>query len=278
MQTPERITVGTARKAAHKPDRETLSLRSNPAKKNYSAQRCCNSFLKTTFPSTVPSFIIKDYEEGTFNIITQENYDFLRDSYFRYAELLNVKADHTPGKTLNESINQLYYDMQTILSDNIGLNIEMYDSRLHFTLWKCHRWGTCELYYFPVKFLTRINNELRRIAISFLNKFMRANCICSILDCDEHECMMEYILMDYDPNEEDKVIIRDKKRIESYKTGAIHRLLRRIEKKSYHDDIHNALHSYKPVNEWESKFIGAMLDGMEFLNPKKQIMNYSYDQ
>ena len=155
MQTPERITVGTARKAAHKPDRETLSLRSN-------------SFLKTTFQSTVPSFIIKDYGEDTFNIITQENYDFLRDSYFRYAELLNVKVDHAPGKTLNESINHLYYEMQTILSDNIGLNIEMYDSRLHFTLWKCHRWGTCKLYYFPVKFLTRINNGLSRIAISFL--------------------------------------------------------------------------------------------------------------
>ena len=33
MQTPERITVGTARKAAHKPDREALSLRSEPAKR-----------------------------------------------------------------------------------------------------------------------------------------------------------------------------------------------------------------------------------------------------
>ncbi len=66
--------------------------------KNYSAQRCCNSFLKTTFQSTVPSFIIKDYGEDTFNIITQENYDFLRDSYFRYAELLNVKVDHTPAR------------------------------------------------------------------------------------------------------------------------------------------------------------------------------------
>ena len=33
MQTPERITVGTARKATHKPDREALSLRSEPAKR-----------------------------------------------------------------------------------------------------------------------------------------------------------------------------------------------------------------------------------------------------
>lgn len=277
MQTPERITVGTARKATHKPDREALSLRSEPAKKNYSAQRCCNSFLKTTFQSTVPSFLIKDYGAGTFNIITQENYDFLRDSYFRYAELLNVKVDHTPGKTLNESINHLYYDMQTILSDNIGLNIEMYDSRLHFTLWKCHRWGTCKLYYFPVKFLTRINNGLRRIAISFLNKFMHANRIGSILDCDEHDCIMECVLMDYDTNEADKEIIRDRKRIESYQSGAIHKLLRRVESKSYHNDIHTALHGYKPVNAWELKFIDAMLDGMEFLEPKKPIMHYAYD-
>lgn len=277
MQTPERITVGTARKIAHKPDREALSLRSEPAKKNYSAQRCCNSFLKTTFQSTVPSFIIKDYGDGTFNIITQENYDFLRDSYFRYAELLNVKADHTPGRTLNDSINQLFYDLETILSDKIGLNIEMYDGRLHFTLWKYHRWGTCELYYFPIKFLTQVNAELRRIAISFLNRFMRANGIGSILDCDEHECIMESILWEHDTNETDKEIIKDRKRIESYQTGAINKLLKRVETKSYHDDIHTALHDYKPVSAWESKLIDAMLDGMEFLDPKKPIMDYDYD-
>ncbi len=277
MQTPERITVGTARKAAHKSDREALSLRSEPAKKNYSAQRCCNSFLKTTFQSTVPSFIIKDYGEDTFNIITQENYDFLRDSYLRYAELLKVKPEHCPGKTLSESINQLFYDMQTIISDKIGLNLELYNGILHFTLWKNHRWGNCELYYFPVKFLNRINAELRRIAISFLHKFMHANGIGSILDCDEHECIMEYILSDYDPDDADKDVARDRKRIESYQTGEIWRLLRRIEKKSYHDDIQTALHDYKPVNAWELKLIDAMLDGMEFLDPKKPIMRYAYD-
>lgn len=83
--------------------------------------------------------------------------------------------------------------------------------------------------------------------------------------------------MDYDPNEADKEILRDRKRIESYQTGAIHKLLRRVEKKSYHKDIRTALHGYKPVNEWESKLIDSMLGGMEFLNPKKPIMDYDYD-
>lgn len=277
MQTPERITVGTARKAAHKPDREALSLRSEPAKKNYSAQRCCNSFLRTTIPSSVPAFIIKDWGCDTFNIITQENYDFLRDSYLRYTELLKVKPEHIPGKTLSESINQLYYDMQTILNDRVGLNIEQENGRLYFNLWKHHRWGHCELYYFPVRFLTHVNAELRRISISFLHKFMHANGIGSILDCDEHECIMECVLSDYDTDGADKDAVRDRKRIASYQTGTIFRLLRRIEKKSYHDDIHAALRGYKPVNTWESRLIDAMLDGMEFLNPEKPIMHYAYD-
>ena len=84
--------------------------------------------------------------------------------------------------------------------------------------------------------------------------------------------------MDYDTIEADKEIIRDRKRIESYQSGAIHKLLRRVESKSYHNDIHTALHDYKPyVNAWESEFIDAMLDGMEFLEPKKPIMHYAYD-
>lgn len=277
MQTPERITGRPARKADYKSKSEPHSLWSRPEQKNYSAQRCCNSFLKTTFHSSVPGFILKDLGHETVNIITQENYRFLRDSYMRYARLLNAKAEHSPGKTLNESINQLYYDMQTLLPDNVGLNIEHEDGRLYFTLWKCHKWGNCQLYFFPVKFLTGVNAELRRIAISFLNRFMHANGIGTILDCDEHEYMMECVYSDYDPKDPDPEQRQDRRRIESYQKGVIYTLLRRVDRKSYHDDIPGALRSYTPQNGWESKLINAMLDGLEFLNPEKAIMEYAYD-
>ena len=276
MQTPERITVRTARKADHKSDRETLSLRSKPAKKDYSAQRCCNSFLKTTFKSSVPSFIIKDCGKSTFNIITQENYEFLRDSYFRYAELSDVKAVHTPGRTLNESINDLYRNMQEILPDNTGLNIEMHDGRLHFTLWKSHKWGHYLLYYFPVKFMDRVNKELRHIALSFFNRFMHANGIRPILDFDEHKAIIDGVFPIDGPDDTDEDNIGNKEYIELYRSGKIDRLFKRIENTSYHKDIYAALKGYHPANEWESLLVDAMCDGIQLLNPDKSIMEYSY--
>lgn len=277
MPTPKRISSKSARKADNKSDSEKLSLRSKQANENNGAQRCCNSFLKTKIQCTVPSFLIRDWGQCTFNVITQENYEFLRDSYLRYAGLLNIKAEHTPGNTLNESMTQLYYDMQTILSDYIGVNIEHEGGKLYFTLWKCHRWGYYDLYYFPVKFLTQVNVELRRIGISFFNRLMRANGITSILDCDEHYSIIEYILSDYEDDELDKDRLRDKRRINSYQTGAIHKLLTRIQRTSYHDDLLEALRGYCPRSEWESQLIEAMEEGIEFTKPKKPIMHYGYD-
>lgn len=277
MHTPERIPDRTAHKADTKPHRTADSLRGKPVNKNYSAQRCCNSFLKTTFQSTIPSFIIKDCGYGTCNIITQENYEFLRDSYSRYAGLLNVKTAHTPGRTLNESISQLYYDMETILPDNIGVNFELYGGRLHFTLWKCHQWGNCRLYYFPVKFLNKINTDLRRISISFLHQLMHANRFGSIMDCDEHECIIECVHADYSSEDEGGEYIRNRRRIEAYQTGFIHKLMKRIERKSYHDNLYDALCGYNATGKPESDLVTAMLDGLDFLNPVKPIMHYAYD-
>lgn len=277
MHTPERIPVGTACKADYKPIGTADSLRGKPAYKDYSAQRCCNSFLKTTFQSTIPSFIIKDCAFGTRNIITQENYGFLRDSYFRYAGLMGVEASHSPSGTLNESIVQLYYDLQTMLPDRTGVNLELYDGRLHFMLWKYHQWGNCQLYYFPVKFLHRVNTELRRISISFLHKLTHANGFGSIMDCDEHEGIMEGVYSDYSPADEGGDYVRSRRRIEAYQNGYIHRLMERIDRKSYHDNLHDALCGYNATGKEESDLVAAMLDGLDFLDPAKPIMHYAYD-
>jgi hypothetical protein len=49
----------------------------------------------------------ESYSGNSYNLITQENYEYLRDSYFRYAELMNVKAEHAPGRTIGEGIVNL---------------------------------------------------------------------------------------------------------------------------------------------------------------------------
>lgn len=277
MHTPERIADRTALALHNKRDRAVRSARSKPGQKADGAQRCCNAFLKSTFESTVPSFIIKDRGTGSSNIITQENYGFLRDSYLRYAELLNVKAEHNPSGSLNERITQLYYDMSTMLPPNTRVNIEMDDGRLFFTLWRWHTWGNLQLYFFPMRFLTKINAELRRIAISFLHKFMHANRIGTVMDCDETECVFDFLLADYDPKNAGRDSLNDKRRIEAYQSGYISRLFKRITRKCYHDDIQEALDGYKPAGNRERMLIDAMREGLQFLDPVKPIMAYGYD-
>ena len=182
MQTLKRISDGAACKVHHTRNRTSLPLRNRKTEKDCGAQRCRNRFLNTVFSSCVPGFLVKDYEGKPFNILTEDNYEYLLGSYLRYAELTGVKARHVPGRNIGESIDQLVYDMETLLKDDVGVNIEQQGQRLYFNLWKCHEWGEYTLYYFPVKFVEELNPVLRRIAISFINGMANANGITTILD------------------------------------------------------------------------------------------------
>ena len=54
--------------------------------------------MNTVFSNCVPGFLVKDYEGKPFNILTEDNYEYLLGSYLRYAELTGVKARHVlPG-------------------------------------------------------------------------------------------------------------------------------------------------------------------------------------
>ena len=93
MQTIGRTSVGTARKAHHRPDRTDCTTRCDTSRESYGANGCRNSFLKTPILPIAPQTIMREsYCGNSYNLITQENYEYLRDSYFRYAELMNVKA------------------------------------------------------------------------------------------------------------------------------------------------------------------------------------------
>ena len=115
------------------------------------------------------------YDGNGINVITRENYEFLRDSFFNYALLLKKEATHTPGNSIGESIAKLYNEMDELVGDGMNVNIEQKNGRLYFYLWKYHNWGELTLYYFPVKFLESLNPTLRRISIPFIHNLMRAN-------------------------------------------------------------------------------------------------------
>ena len=112
--------------------------------------------------------MVETYDGSTcngINVITRENYEFLRDSFFRYAALLDTKVVHIPGNSIGEGIAVLYDEMNALVGDDLNVNIEQEDCRLFFRLWKNHQWGSYTLYYFPVKFLESLNPVLRRMPL-----------------------------------------------------------------------------------------------------------------
>ena len=276
MCTIGRTSAGTAGKAHHRADTAGCTVRSGQERTDCGSKRGRNSFLNTVLaPIARKSLVVETDKSPTCNVITQENYEFLRDSYFRYAALLEKEAAHTPGNGTGEGIARLYDEMNALVGDGINVNIEQDEGRLFFRLWNFHRWGSCTLYYFPVKFLEVLNPVLRKITITFIHKLMIANGIGTFLDHEESDFMFEMLseCEDMEPSERENRM----KLLDSYQNGKINRLLRRVEAKSYYKDLPKALEKYTPQNDFERSIVGLMKKGLPFLAPELGIMQYGYD-
>ena len=169
MCTIGRTTVKAAGEAHHRSDAKACTVRCEQGRTDCGSKRGRNSFLSTAFiPLAQNNLTVDCYDSGecnSINVITRDNYEFLRDSYFRYSLLLQKEGVHTPGNSVGEGIANLYDEMNTLVGDELHVNIEQEAGRLFFRLWKYHKWGSFTLYYFPVKFLESLNPVLRRIAI-----------------------------------------------------------------------------------------------------------------
>lgn len=137
MCTIGRTAGGTAGKAHHRTDRAQYPVWNGQERKDNGAKQCRSSFLNTTFlPKPLPNLFVEDTGGNRYNLITQENYEFLRDSYFRYACLLGKEAVHTPGRTFGEGIAKLHEEMEILVGEELNVNIEEQNGRLLFRLWK----------------------------------------------------------------------------------------------------------------------------------------------
>ena len=277
MCTIGRISGGTARETYHCGNRKEGALRHGKKETDCGTQRCRNSFLNATFLPISPSELFTDGTDGKpHNLITQENYEYLRDSFFRYALLLKKEAVHTPGRTPGESIARLHEEMCNLVGNDMNVNIEQDEERLLFRLWKCHEWGELTLYYFPTKFMERLGPELRRISVTFIHNLMQANGINTVLDEDD----MDYALTLMSEDDSGETASDRKKRrrlLHSYEEGRIHALLRRVERKSYYKNLPKAIDRYKPKDGYEQSLLSVMKEGLEFLTPEHGIMEYGYD-
>ena len=277
MCTVGRISSETAGKPYHQPDKAGIPTGSKQDRKNYGSKRGCNSFLNMAFSPIAPQKVIREGYDGiSHNLITQENYEFLRDSYFRYAELLYVAAPHNPGRSFGEGIVNLYQEMEALLDENVSINYEERNGRLYFNLWQPHTWGEYTLYYFPVKFVEELNPKLRRIALSFLHHLMVENGFSTINNEDDTDWVFDMFSQD-DAGEDEQEQAERRKLLQSYKSGRIYKLLDRVWRKSYYKDLPKAIDRYECQNGMEQELIDLMRQGLEFIDPDKSIMSYAYD-
>ena len=104
MCTIGRTTVKAAGEAHHRPDAEECTVRREQGRTDCGSKRGRNSFLSTALaPVALKSLVVETYDGlqcGSINVITRENYEFLRDSFFKYALLLHKEAAHTPGNSI----------------------------------------------------------------------------------------------------------------------------------------------------------------------------------
>ena len=250
--------------------------RSEQRKKDYSAERYCNSFLKNIIPPIAPQTVVRQCDNEEYNCITKENYAYLLESAMNYASLSGVELKHNAGKSIGEGISNIYDELNKIIGD-INLNIEFKAKKLVFVLWKYHQWGKFTFYWLPVKFVETLNPPLRKIAISFLHRFIRSNGLTTINDSQDTEMIFEI--------HDDEICNYDEENIEenlqifaSYKSGTICNLMNTIMTKCHHKNLPEALSNYVPNNEFEQQLIDLFIEGLQFIGKDKpSIMNYGYD-
>ena len=124
MCTIGRTPAGTAGKAHHRTDPAECTVRGGQERTDCGSKRGRNSFLNTALPPIArESLMVETYDGYTcngINVITRENYGFLRDSFFRYATLLDMEAVHIPGNSIGEGIARLYDEMNALVGDDLN--------------------------------------------------------------------------------------------------------------------------------------------------------------
>lgn len=260
-----------------RPTDRKATARHNPATTHYGSRRSRNAFLKEPIPSILPRCVTVACRDT--NLITRENYEYLRDSYFRYAQLLNVEAPHDPGRDCGDGIAHLYEELAALVGPSLDVNIELLGcDKLTFALWHTHDWAHYNLYWLPVSFVERLRPQFRRLVITFLHELMLSNRLSAISTSDDADYVFEWMreIASETPHEREKRDLKDN--ILSYESGRAHKLLQRIERRSYYKNLPRALDKYVAQDAAEHALLDIMRDGMQFIgSDKPAIMDYNYD-
>jgi len=276
MQAVGTIAATKARTLYYKPDRTRRPQRREQKKTDYGAQWCRNSFLKTRFAPIAPTTVTRDWCDETYNYVTKANYSYLVKSAKRYASLLGVELSHNPGESIGEGISNIYDELDSIIGE-INLNIEPGEDKLLFVLWKYHPWGDYTFYWLPVNFTESLNMKLKKIALTFIHEFMNSNGMVTTNDSFDVDWILGWAeegMHECEPDDRKKMA----RLIKSYESGKIHKLMERIDTRTYYKNLPAALNRYKPNNEFEKQLIELFKEGLQFIGKDKpSIMSYGYD-
>lgn len=280
MWTVERQSGGIPGPAHHRSNRKKVSSRNESQGQDCRSQRCGNPFLDATYPPIAREELIwTSLDCSSHNLITQANYEYLRDSYLRYASLMGVKPACDPDGTLGVRIAKLYNAMVTLIGPEMNVNLEEDRGRLYFNLWKMHRWGNLSLYYFPIRFTQGLNPRLRRIVLSFYHELIKSNWISTINYSDD-ACWAVEMLLEMDPSDYDDPAEwrRSRRRLKSYQEeGRIYRALEKVESTSFYKDLSRAIDAYPCSDDNERTLVDLLRQGMQFVNPAYPLLSYEYD-
>lgn len=283
MQAVGRAAGVEARVAYNRRNRKGIHARDAAKGKDGRAAGVGNDFLKQRFTPIGQSSVTRtcwDGERCEYEYITQENYEYLRDSYFRYAALLGRPASHDSGDSLGNGIANLYDEMDALIGDSLGLNIDMHGGALYFTVWKAHKWGDWTLYWLPVRFMEELNPGLRKICTTFYHDFMRSNGLSTIKGDYDAEMALEWMGEGYDQMSDG-----EKKEhteiLDSYYAGKAFKAIKRIEsvpKRYYYKNLPAAIERYEPADDYEKELVALLKEGLQFIGrDKPSIIHYDYD-
>lgn len=241
-----------------------------------------NGFLTERIRPFAPDYQVESEEDSIrkINVTTNENFDYLYHSALRYAKLMNVELPFQQKKGGNARMNiiNLYKAMDNLLPEHI--NLEITGGRLHFCLYRFHKWPDYTLFWIPLDFTRSLPRLLKRITLEFIRQFVRHHGLQAITETGYYDMAIDY-LEDY-PNYDEEASQQDVRQYarlaKSYQEGAIHRMLERMKGKHFCKDLAGNLQKYRTEDKHEQKLLELIGEGMSLITPgSPYLMQYYYD-
>lgn len=284
MQTALRITnagIGT-------PDYPRSRIRGRQpgskqaGKKKAPASRKRHGFLTEKIQPLTPDYhIVTNENTGeTVNLTTLDSFDYLYRSALRYTQLMGINLPFRKKKGDSHRMNiiKLFNVLENILPEYI--NLEMVDGRLHFCLYRFHKWPDHTLFWIPVDFTEKLPCELKRITLEFIRRLVRHHGLQDITDTYYYEMAVEFLddYESYDAEADPQDVSSYESLVKSYRKGKIHRILKRMKGKSFCSHFEKRMEEYHSEKKNEQKLMELMKEGLTFITPDSpRIMQYYYD-